>query len=138
MADIRRLRLILDCFRRRPASTQTTDRLAEKAPESHSGGFETAKFGYGYSFLRMILAKDSRFNPDLTAINLSLVDYNIFHPLDFKSLHQVSNALQDIVDGKTSDKMLKPTRIARELFNKKSKQVVKKIVSGAQHTLALT
>ena len=34
--------------------------------------------------------------------------------------------------------MIEPTRIAADLFHEKSKQRVKKVTSGQNHTLALT
>jgi len=45
---------------------------------------------------------------------------------------------KDVVDGKASPKMEIPTRIGEDLFNDTSKARIKKIVSGAQHTVALT
>ena len=40
--------------------------------------------------------------------------------------------------GASTGKVQVPTRIAQELFNDKTKCRIKKIVSGAQHTVALS
>ena len=43
-----------------------------------------------------------------------------------------------MISGQSTGKVQVPTRIAEEVFNESSKTRIKKIVSGAQHTVALT
>lgn len=43
-----------------------------------------------------------------------------------------------MISGQSTGKIEAPTKIAPDIFNSESKCRIKKIVSGAQHTVALT